>query len=226
MVCDELKELFPKYDKMCYVSDNAEVIEVGGNAKVKKVIWKDGGCQICDPLLIKDLTAFFQLSESKSILHKHCDGILIFDGSEGKRNLVFCELKSSFDTKELYRGYQQIISSCIKMKLLLNLLPNYTYDDYEVKGFIFSKPKKKGLLRDLYKQSLLPKQSQNNKEANFILKLCTKENKPYVVQPADHGVLDEVPLGKNVLFSTMELYHIEVPQENGICEIYVSDYIK
>lgn len=220
MTCDDFKRIFPKYQGTRYVSDKAEVEETKENAKVRKVVLENSCCQVIDPLMVKELSSFFEKAGSDNLFLKDCDGIFLYDGSQGKKHLIFCELKSEFSTPKIYEGYKQILSSCIKLKMLMNLLPNYRKDDYEVLGFIFSRPKKD--LRDWYKQSLL---SSKNREASFVRRLCYTKESAYKLTTKECFEIKDLKLGENVLFDTLELHHIAVDAPNDTYRLDVEQYI-
>lgn len=220
MTCDDFKRIFPKYQGMRYISDNAEVEETKEDAKVRKVVLENSCCQVIDPLMVKEFSSFFDKAGSDDIFLKDCDGIFLYDGSNGKKHLIFCELKSEFSTTKIYDGYKQILSSCIKLKMLMNLLPNYRKDDYEVIGFIFSRPKKE--LRDFYKQGLL---SSKNREANFVRNLCYTKESSYKLTTKECPEIKDLKLGENVLFDTLKLHHIAVAAPNETYRLDVQKYI-
>ena len=172
------------------------------------------------------MTSFFQKYESGRIFYMDCDGILIF-GKDSRKTLVLCELKSNYDTTKIYKAYQQILSSCIKFRLLLNLLPNYRAEEWDVKGFIFSKPKlnKDKLLRDLSKQSQLSRDDDNRKVAELAMKLWDKSSMPLEITPGKCREVNELPLGERVLFPLLQLYHSEVDSQSNTCEVDARQYI-
>ena len=102
----------------------------------------------------------------------------------------------------------------------MNLLPNYRKDDYEVLGFIFSRPKKD--LRDWYKQSLL---SYKNREASFVRRLCYTKESAYKLTTKECFEIKDLKLGENVLFDTLELHHIAVDAPNDTYRLDVEQYI-
>lgn len=221
MTCDDFKRIFPKYQGMRFVLDNAEVEEAEENAKVRKVVLENSCCQVIDPLMVKELSSFFEKAGSDNLFLKDCDGIFLYDGSNGKKYLVFCELKSEFSTPRIYDGYKQILSSCIKLKMLMNLLPNYRKDDYKVIGLIFSRPKKE--LRDLHKRGLLP---SKNREMTFVWNLCYSTKEPfYKLTAKECAEIKELHLGENVLFDTLELHHIAVDAPNDTYRLNIQQYI-
>lgn len=107
-----------------------------------------------------------------------------------------------------------------RLNNLMNLLPNYRKDDYEVIGFIFSRPKKE--LRDFYKQGLL---SSKNREANFVRKLCYTKESSYKLTTKECPEIKDLKLGENVLFDTLKLHHIAVAAPNETYRLDVQQYI-
>lgn len=221
MFCDDFKILFPKYSGMEYIEDNAEVTEVSLNARVKKVVWKNSGCQKFDPEIVKNFSSFFNLSDSDNFFKKDCDGILLFDDEQGSKNIVLCELKSTFDTTDLYTAYKQIVSSFVKICALMYFLPNFNKTDLKAKGFIFTKPKNTQFLRDLSKKKMLSE--PETREEVFVRNICAEEP-PYVVTPKNCPFIKSLGIGSAVLFDELELYHIEVERKDGICEMDASRY--
>ena len=227
MIVDELNALFPEGSHSKFLLDDLEVEEKEVQATLKKVIWKNFAGQVCDTELVKGMTSFFQKYESARIFYMDCDGILIFERKDGRKTLVLCELKSNYDTTKIYKAYQQILSSCIKFKLLLNLLPSCRAEEWDVKGFIFSKPKlnKDKLLRDLSKQSQLSRDDDNRKVAELAMKLWDKSSMPLGITPGECREVNELPLGERVLFPLLQLYHIEVDSQSNTCEVDARQYI-
>lgn len=227
MIVDELNALFPKGSHSEFLLDDLEVEEKEVEATLKKVIWKNLEGQVCDTELVKGMTSFFQKYESGRIFYLDCDGILIFERKDSRKTLVLCELKSNYDTTKIYKAYKQILSSCIKFKLLLNLLPRYRAEEWDVKGFIFSKPKpsKDKFLRDLSKQSQLRRDDDNRKGAELAMKLWDKSPKPLEITPGECRVVNGLPLGERVLFPLLQLYHIEVDSHSNTCEVDARQYI-
>lgn len=227
MIVDELNALFPKGSHSEFLLDDLEVEEKEVEATLKKVIWKNLEGQVCDTELVKGMTSFFQKYESARIFYLDCDGILIFEREDSRKTLVLCELKSNYDTTKIYKAYKQILSSCIKFKLLLNLLPRYRAEEWDVKGFIFSKPKpsKDKLLRDLSKQSQLSRDDDNRKGAELATKLWNKSSMPLGITPGECREVNELPLGERVLFPLLQLYHIEVDSLSNTCEVDARQYI-
>lgn len=228
MIVDELNDLFPKGSHSKFLLDDLEVEEKEVEATLKKVIWKNLAGQVCDTELVKGMTSFFQKYESGRIFYLDCDGILIFERKDSRKTLVLCELKSNYDTNKIYKAYQQILSSCIKFKLLLNLLPSYRAEEWDVKGFIFSKPKpsEDKFLRDLSKQSQFSRDDDNHKGAELATKLWNQSPMPLEITPGECREVNELPLGERVLFPLLQLYHIEVDSLSNTCEVDARQYIQ
>lgn len=227
MIVDDLNALFPEGRHSKFLLDDLEVEEKEVQATLKKVIWKNLAGQVCDTELVKGMTSFFQKYESARIFYLDCDGILIFEREDSRKTLVLCELKSNYDTTKIYKAYKQILSSCIKFRLLLNLLPSYRAEEWDVKGFIFSKPKpsKDKLLRDLSKKFQLSRDDDNRKGVELATKLWNKSPMPLGITPGECREVNELPLGERVLFPLLQLYHIEVDSQSNTYEVDARQYI-
>lgn len=57
---------------------------------------------------------------------KNCDGMFLVSVSEGVFDLVAVELKSAFDTDELYKAKEQIMISIQKSRILLDSLASFS----------------------------------------------------------------------------------------------------
>lgn len=227
MIVNDLNAIFPNGSHSEYLLDDLEIEESESEATLKKVIWKNCEGQVCDTRLVKGMTSFFQKYRSGRIFYLDCDGILIFEGEGGRKTLVLCELKSNYDTSKIYKAYKQILSSCIKFRLLLNLLPSYRAEEWDVKGFIFTKPKpsKDNLLRDLSKQSQLRRDDDYRKGAELAMKLCDKSPMPLEIISEECQEVNGLPLGERVLFPKLQLYHVEVDRLSDTYEVDARQYI-
>ena len=95
--CDDLKVLFPNY-VMEYHKGSISVKEKSASAKVREVVWCNADFQYIDPTIVKDMTSFFQKSGAPDIFHADCDGILIFEGNDGRKYMFFSELYGAYET--------------------------------------------------------------------------------------------------------------------------------
>lgn len=222
--CSDLKTLFPKYS-MEYSREDVSIREISSQSKVKELIWSNSCFQCIDPAIVKDLTSFFQKAGAADIFHNDCDGITVLE-ENGKKYLFLSELKSNFDSTDIFHAREQIISSYIKFNWLMHLLPCYNKKDFVVKGFIVGLPPKKDYLRDLYKQSMLDFTNHYHAESDFVLRLCYHNSqKKIMIKPSDCHKLRSLPLGYEGLFEEIELYYIEVPVGCSSVKIDVHDYI-
>jgi len=156
MFCDDLKKLLPLYQNTGHAENTYIVRETSDNSRIKEVIWINSDFQFFDTNIAKDLTGFFskaRCTEDASIFSLDCDGAFLVQGDKHKY-LFLNELKSTFDSGDIYHASNQIVSTYIKLNMILNLLPNYQKQDVKVKGFIFSHPANKKYLRDLYRESM------------------------------------------------------------------------
>ena len=99
---------------MEYSNKDISIKETSSQSKVKELIWSNSCFQYIDPTIVKDLTSFFQKANSSDIFHSDCDGITILE-ENGKKYLFLSELKSTFDSSDVFHAREQIISSYIKI---------------------------------------------------------------------------------------------------------------
>lgn len=227
MFCDDLKELFPLYNNTGHVKNKYTVHESSNNSKVKDIIWINSNFQYFDTNIAKDLKGFLSKvrhPKDASIFSLDCDGTFLVQGDKNKF-LFLNELKSTFDSKDIYHASNQIISTYIKLNMILNLLPNYQKQDIKVKGFIFSRPADKRVLRDLFRKSIKERRKYLT-EYQLTLDLCfNNKQKKIIIKPSMCHKLKDIPLGENALFDEMELYHIDVMEPNTSITMDTSKYI-
>lgn len=222
--CDDLKVLFPNY-MMEYRKENVSIREKSADAKVKELRWHNANFQCIDAAIVKDMTSFFQKSGSPDIFHSDCDGILLFEGGNGHKYMFLSELKSTFDASDVYHAKDQIISSYLKINLIMHLLRCYNSDDFIVKGFIACLPPNPNYLRDLYKQQMYKPGSRYQTEAEFVLDLCYNKEKKTIVRPRDCHKLKDLPLGSTGIFKEIEFHYVEVPEGCDSTELDVSEFL-
>ena len=223
MFYEDLKKLLPLYN-MFYVESGFIIHEASEQSKVKDVKWTNANFQVFDPDIAKDLTGFFQSARAGDIFKFNCDGAFLFQG-ETKKYLFLCELKSSFDSSDIYHASNQIISTYIKLSMVLNLLPNYRKDDIIVKGFIVSRPAEKSYLRDLHKQSMMGSRSRFTTEAEFCYDLCYNDEQTYVLNFRNCHQFKDIPLGSETIADRIEFHHIPVEAPNSSITVDVMRYI-
>lgn len=223
MTCDDLKKIFSKYASTGYFQNSLTIRESDPQAKVKEVIWTNADFQNIDQQIVKDMTSFFQTAQTEDIFHDDCDGIMIFE-KDGQKYLFFSELKSTFDSHDIYHAKDQIISTYLKINLVLNLLPNYKTEDYMVKGFIFSYPPQRSYLYDLNKMQRYAVGSKYKTESEFILDLCYNSTCTTLTPLSCHK-LKGLPLGDRGIFRAIEIHHIQVPKNENSITLDVRNYI-
>ena len=223
MTCDDLKKLFPTYVSTDYFRGSLAIRERDSQAKKKEVVWTNSDFQNIEQKIVKDMTSFFQMANSGDIFYHDCDGIMIFE-ENGKKYMFFSELKSTFDSTDVYHAKDQIISSYIKINMLLNLLPNYKAEDYIVKGFIFSYPPSSSYKYKLLKQQLFNSGNKYKTESEFILDLCY-DSTSTTLTPLSCHKLKGMPIGDRGIIQKIEIYHIQVPKGDSSITLNVQDYI-
>ena len=118
------------------VYDNSvEIVEPEGSAKIKKVIIDKIPQAISFPT-----REFCGYSLFDSLSNRNCDGAIMLKNDDGTYDILFFELKSTFDTAEIFRAKKQIIESRIKLTSLLNMLAynNGQLQIKNIRGYITS----------------------------------------------------------------------------------------
>lgn len=118
------------------VYDNSvEIVESDNLAKIKKVIIDKIPQAISFPT-----REFCEYSLFDSLSNKNCDGAIMLKNDDGTYDILFFELKSTFDTEELFKAKKQIIESSIKLTSLLNMLSynNGRLQIKNIRGYITS----------------------------------------------------------------------------------------
>ena len=223
MFCDDLKKLLPVYQNICYANGSYTVHEPSVESKVKDITWNNANFQVFNPDIAKDLTGFFQKAKSGDIFWFNCDGVFLFQG-DSKKYLFLCELKSAFDSSDIYHASNQINSTYIKLSMILNLLPNFRKDEVIVKGFIISRPPDKSYLRDLHKQSMMGNKSKFTTEAEFCYDLCYNSEQTYVMDFKRCHQFKDIPLGSEAIADQIEFHHIPVEAPNTSITVDVMQY--
>lgn len=208
---------------MSYHRDSLTIKEDGHEAKIREVVWTNSDFQNIDQLIVKDFTSFFQTAGAAGLFYDDCDNIMMFE-KDGQKYLFFSELKSNFDSQDVYHAKDQIISSYLKINLLLNLIPNYKTEDFIVKGFIFSYPPDQEYLRELYRKQMFKPGSKYKAEAEFILDLCYQSTSTTLTPLSCHK-LKGLPLGERGVFQRIEIHHIQVPKDVSSITLDVQQYI-
>ena len=226
MFCDDLRKLLPVYKNICYVKGSYTVHEPSADSKVKDITWNNANFQVFNPDIAKDLTAFFQSAKSGDIFWCNCDGVFLFQGDNSKKYLFLCELKSTFDSSDIYHASNQINSTYIKLSMILNLLPNFRKDEVIVKGFIISRPPKKNYLRELHKQSMMGNKSKFTTESEFCYDLCYGGEQTYVVDFKHCHQFKNISLGAETIVEQIEFHHIAVEEPNTSITVDVMQYVE
>lgn len=134
------KNLDKIYDSRFFTESKSqiEIVESENNSKINSVIIKDD----VDFLSINnDFTenlngGLFSSNQTlKDALNKKCDGTVIF-GKKDQKFIYLIELKSGFNPSKITLACKQIISTYMKINILLSFLTTHTKDNYKFSGFI------------------------------------------------------------------------------------------
>ena len=209
---NDLKKFFPEYDCKL-LKETITFTENEKKAKVKSITWTYPIIHSIDPNIVKDLKSFFNKANAHNIFNYDCDGIFICE-KDHQKYLIFNELKSTFDSNDIFHAKEQIISSYLKINLISHLLVGYKSEEFKIKGFIFSLAPEPSYIQDLHQKSFFPPDSKFNKESEFVTDLLIRNKTIY--NPRDLYSLKGMPLGERGIFNIIELKHISVPKEGSI----------
>lgn len=71
------------------------------------------------------------------VMRLNCDKVVLFE-LEGQKYMLFCELKSTFNTDEIVHAKDQIVGSLVKIRSLFHTLQGVELDEYKPIGLIVS----------------------------------------------------------------------------------------
>lgn len=222
---DFFKAVAPKYAAPQH-KGSVEIIEHDKNPdiKVRKVTWTGADFDHFDHTLAKDLQSIFDTAGSPDAFKHDCDGIMLFEHG-GKKYMFLTELKSNFDTGKLHEAKTQIVSSFLKINMLLHLSLCYKLEDYIIMGFIVGRPPKGNFKIDLYKGSML---SCHRKEREYDLakRLCLlSPEQSIILKHTDIYCLQGLPLGDRGIFPRIKLHFVSVPHPIKEITLDVRNYI-
>lgn len=214
---ENLKDLFPAYN--CKTEKEKTVIfEHSNDAKIKKVVWRFPLFHSLDPKIAKDLKILKDKMEGNPIFGYDCDGIFICEKG-GKKYFIFNELKSTFDSSDIFHAKQQIISSYLKLNMLLHVTQGYRNEDFEIKGFIFSHPPKPSYLKVIKDSLRFPPFSKLRLDGEFTGDFIETHKGRKTYKPNELTSLRGIKLGERGIFREMELFHIAVPEGSDTIEL-------
>ncbi|MGL5785214.1 MAG: hypothetical protein ACRCX4_00125 [Bacteroidales bacterium] len=208
-----LKQIFNKSHLFKTTKDKAEIIEHDKNSKVKKLnIINQDNFLLIDTELIRDFSSFFK----DEILKKDSDGIVLFELEKGKdkaKYIYIIELKSTYNSVEIYKAKNQIISTYIKLNILLNAIQPFNKTKYKFKGFIIA------LTPSLEKQTGMGKYLER-KDVAFAYKLSINKS---VNVKFDKTEANNIPINKSCCFDELNINFIGADSEE--VELNTLDYL-
>lgn len=215
--------LFPKC-KIGTYNDHVDIIELENDAKVKKLTLTNANFSLVDPKIVKDFSSIFQKYKSNKIFFLDCDGIVACE-IDDKKYIFLLELKSKFDTRDVFKAHHQIIASYIKFNMLLNLLEDYNADDFIFKAFIACLPIEHDYYRELHKMSLLPTKNKFKSEAEFAIDLYMSPNKSTLCKKEECFKIKDLHIGRKCMFDSLEYNLIEANKDSESISIDIKKYI-
>ncbi|GHU63727.1 hypothetical protein FACS1894123_07090 [Bacteroidia bacterium] len=218
---DSIQKLFPKY-QFEVKNGNVSIIEKDVQAKLKEIQFSHDEFWSIDTNMIKDFSSFFEKANSPDFFHKDCDGIFMFE-YEGQKYILVVELKSSFDTNKIYYARTQIISSYIKLNILLNMIPEYEKDEYVFKGVIASLNPNDEQLNGISKTMMLPDNDLKKKQSSFALNLY--RNKKRIITKGLCQEIAQYELSDKCMFEELAFNYIGIDAGNTSHSLTIAEFL-
>lgn len=207
----------------------SHIVERDKGASFTNVDWTNGYFMTFDPSIAKDMTSFFAKYGAPEVFQKDCDGVMIFEEKE-QRYLYLTELKSSFDARRICEAKTQLLSTYLKINMLLNLTQGWKNEKTIVKGFIVSPGPDKNKRAEWKRDARAAKYSSNRfrySDTIFCGKLlgCTDSKIPLLLKPQESHHLAPCRLGERGIFPEIELHYVEVPAGQTSMTLDARDYL-
>lgn len=155
-------------------------------------------------------TPVLQNQNHCGVLKLNCDRVVLFEW-KGQKILLFCELKSTFDTEEIAHAKDQIVGSWVKIRSLLQTLQGFDLDMYKPVGLIVSFEPTQEQLNALSKNYDLKSAFAVNLSAErFRTMQAAKTNKYF--HPLNVGTID--------------LFYLPVPGRQKTFSVDINSIIK
>lgn len=228
-ICNTLKILFPaKGPQMARLAAVALIDERDPGASFTQFEWTGARFLTLQPTIAKDMSAFFQSYGASPLFYKDCDGITLFEDKE-RRYMFLTELKSSFDNR-IAEAKHQLLSSLLKINLLLTLTPGWEIEKTVIKGFIVSprpgEAKASEWKRDYRRHVNSARRHEFRKEAFFGQLLTLADRRlPLTLTPEASHHLGPCHLGARAVPPRFDLYYIPVPDGAKSYTLPVAPYL-
>jgi hypothetical protein len=218
---ESINNLFPKY-KTEIIKGNVSIQEKKPEAKLREIQFTHDEFWRIDTSMIKDFSSFFQTAQSPDFFLIECDGIVVFDYNKQKHILII-ELKSSFDTEDIFYARKQIISTYIKLNILLNIIPEYEKEEYIYKGVIASLKPNDNQQNWISKMMMLDDKNPDKKKVNFALNLYNDKERTITKDLCQEMSLYE--LSNKCMFDKLTFNYIGVELGNSTHTLSISDFL-
>lgn len=217
-IAHSIQGIFPKrHAEMVSFADTCDLHETGKDATFTHLRWENARFMIINPALAKGLKGFFESYKSVPLFHDDCDGLMLFEHQD-QRYLYASEMKSSFNTKEIAHAKEQLISSILKINMLLTLTQYWKIETTKVKAFIVAplpedKERAAEWKRDWQKKANGDRRVKTNPVSIFCGKLLWHydQGKPMRITTANSYHLGPCKIGERGFPACMELYFVPVP---------------
>jgi hypothetical protein len=218
---ESINSLFPKY-KSKIINGNVSIEEKDPKAKLREIQFEHSEFWRIDTTMIKDFSSFFQIAESPDFLCKDCDGIVVFEYN-GQKYMLIVELKSSFDTETIFYARKQIISTYIKLNILLNIIPEYKKDEYICKGVIASLNPDDNKQNWISKMLMLDDNDPEKKKVYFALNLYNDKERTITKDLCQE--MSSCELSNKCMFDKLTFNYIGVELGNSTHTLPISDFL-
>lgn len=124
---EEFNLLYPHYAAFPFTSEC--VVEEPAQNAFNRLIVTDCSGYVFPRSLAGDTLSFYSKAASRDPMRFNSDGIFLTE-IDGRWCLFVCELKSSFDTKQIAHAKEQIVGTLLRLKAQMSILqakPNWEY---------------------------------------------------------------------------------------------------
>lgn len=198
---NSLNEIFNKSHLFTTRSNNVVINEPDQNARVRRVtITNQNVFLSINTELIKDIRSLF--NNNHKILKLEADGVVVFEFNNEKY-IYIIELKSTYNSQDIYKAKNQIISTYIKLNILLNVIQPFKKENYIFKGFIVA------LAPNTEKINGMSKLSECG-HAKFAYKLCTQKSVDVRFEKTE---AKDIPINRSCCFDVLNINFIGADSE-------------
>ncbi len=195
---EEFNKLYPHFEVLPF-EDTCEIIETAPASEkdFKRLVLTHINGYVFPREFAGATISFFVKAESPNPMRLNSDGIF-FSDIDGRKCLFVCELKSSFDTTQIFHAREQIIGTLLRLRAKVSM--QQTQPNWEYHGIIASyKPTMDQLIG-------INKLTSN--DAKFSKHLISKKHKMIKGEIANNYY-------KPLAIPDIEIHYVGVPNRNN-----------